>query len=60
MGTSNFYGKVTEVNEEWFGLEIKEEGRLTSSSCAKLEGAKYNNIPLLTEEDKADVKEVAS
>ena len=37
-----------------------EPGRITQTSCVKITGNKSGQLPLLTDADRADVKEIAA
>lgn len=51
-------GIVKEVLLDEIKLQILEDGEIRSESTIKLEGKRYEFMPLLREEDKASLKEI--
>lgn len=54
------FGHVVETARTSFVLEIKSAGKVRSHSLVKIPGSRYQQLPVLTKEDKADIQEVAA
>ena len=53
------FGHVVESARTSFVIEIKTTGRVKSHSLVKIPGSRYQQLPVLTKEDKVDIQEVA-
>ena len=53
------FGHVVESARTSFVIEIKTAGRIKSHSLVKIPGSRYQQLPVLTKEDKVDIQEIA-
>ena len=53
------FGDVVESARTSFVIEIKTAGRIKSHSLVKIPGSRYQQLPVLTKEDKVDIQEIA-
>jgi len=53
------FGHVIETARTSFVLEIKTTGRVKSHSLVKIPGSRYQQLAVLTKEDKVDIQEIA-
>lgn len=54
------HGCVTEIARTSFQVEVKQAGVIPSFAVVKIPGARIQQLPILTLEDKIDIKELAA